>query len=74
MLFLSLAEADKIRSMKLQYTVRDMLWLMLLSAIVTAWWIDHRRLWDLLETAETEETVTTGTTIQLPEFSYSRAR
>jgi hypothetical protein len=30
--------------MKLRFSIRDLLWLTLLAAIVTAWWIDRSRL------------------------------
>ncbi len=58
--------------MKFRYSVRDLLWLTLLSAVLTSWWIDNRRLSNLLEESlNEEETITSGTTIQLPEFSYN---
>jgi hypothetical protein len=27
-----------------RFTIRDLLWLMVVVAILAAWWVDHRRL------------------------------
>jgi hypothetical protein len=29
--------------MKLRFSIRDLLWLIFLAAILVAWWLDHRR-------------------------------
>jgi hypothetical protein len=33
----------KIESMKLSFSIRDLLWITLVAAILLAWWMDHRR-------------------------------
>jgi hypothetical protein len=30
--------------MRFRFSIRDLLWLTALVAVLTAWWIDHRRL------------------------------
>ena len=30
--------------MPLRFTIRDLLWLTALAAVLVAWWLDHRRL------------------------------
>jgi hypothetical protein len=36
--------------MKIRYfTIRDLLWLTALCAVLVAWWMDHRRLVDMWE-------------------------
>ena len=32
----------------MRFSIRDLLWLMLLAAVTVAWWVDHRRLDSLL--------------------------
>jgi hypothetical protein len=30
--------------MRLRFTIRDLLWLTLVVALIVGWWLDHRRL------------------------------
>jgi hypothetical protein len=30
--------------MRLRFTIRDLLWLMLVLALALGWWLDHKRL------------------------------
>jgi hypothetical protein len=46
--------------MKLRFTIRDLLWAMALTAVLLAWWIDHRNL-----------TKTPPFTLQLANKSFS---
>ena len=32
--------------MRLRFSIRDLLWLTLVVAILVAWWVDHRRIQD----------------------------
>ena len=32
------------RGMRLRFTIRDLLWLVLLMAVALGWWLDHRSL------------------------------
>ena len=39
-------------SMKLRFSIRDLLWLTLVVALAMGWWLDHRRLTHQLEIDE----------------------
>jgi hypothetical protein len=43
--------------MKLRFSIRDLLWLTALSAVLVAWWIDRTRLAKLLEKYNKEYSV-----------------
>jgi len=38
------SRANKEIAMRLRFTIRDLLWLTLVVALATGWWLDHRRL------------------------------
>lgn len=41
-------------SIRMKFSIRDLLWLMALAAVLTAWWVDRGRLGQVIETQNRE--------------------
>jgi hypothetical protein len=60
--------------MRLRFTIRDLLWLTLVVALVVGWWLDHRRIVDLEDRVTTLRQVLSAQRIEAMPITPVKSR